>query len=279
MGFFQLLRRLGRSRTSPVVGEPSDALDEEPRRIVDLETTRTATNVLYIELRRLNTISNHIPLAGVIDPLIEITARIKQTSASAQGLVQLAARVERLTTIVARATQDNPDKGRDIVQNLLGNLQKELASITTDLKAASTRGKLDQFFNSVDNASVLHKHNNALAQIIADCTLATVHDVAKSLHELENLKLQKFYGAERPNMLYDVAGNTGISGGNAYIGGGGGEGEGPQLDMNPDERYKFGKISGGTGGTGGNGVERGGKGGTGKGPLIKMRRRFTGKKT
>jgi hypothetical protein len=33
-------------------------------------------------------------------------------------------------------------------------------------------------------------------------------------------------------------------GGYARIGGEGGEGEGPQLEMDPDERYRIGNISG-----------------------------------
>ncbi|KAF7373278.1 hypothetical protein MSAN_00536800 [Mycena sanguinolenta] len=218
----------------------------------------------------LSTVFYGIPLAAVnetIDHLLEITAHIKQTSANAQGLAQLAARIERLTPIVTGMAQDDPN-GQAIVQLL----QKELASLTMDLKAADANGKLSQFFNRVENASNLQKYNSVLAQMIADCTFTTVHDVDRSLRELESLKLEKFYDAESPNVLYDVAGETGSAGGDGRIGTEGGEGAGPQLDVDPNEPRKFRKISGGTGGTGGNGVERGGKGGTGKGPVISMRR-------
>ncbi|KAJ6476330.1 hypothetical protein C8R45DRAFT_1102588 [Mycena sanguinolenta] len=291
--FFQFLRRVGRSRTTPVGGKPSDTTEKEPspnvagkksRPTVDTKTARTATNVLVFSLRALSTIAHGIPLtgalSGTIDSLLETTAPIKQTSVNAQGFAQLAARLERLTTILTRVAQEDPGKEQVIVQNL----HKELDSMTTDLMAASARGKLDQFFNSVDNASILHKYNNALAQMIAKSTFTTVQDVTKSLRELENSKMQDSHLDNGPNVLnqYDVAGETGMTGGNGFTGGEGGEGAGPQLDMNPDERWTPGKISGGTGGSGGNGVERGGKGGTGKGPLINMRRglgaRFTAKK-
>ncbi|KAF7331210.1 hypothetical protein MSAN_02439800 [Mycena sanguinolenta] len=277
---FQFFRLRGGSPTIQVGGNPSDTMYEEaernvpgmkPEPVVGAKTAQTATNVLVFSLRALSTVSNRTPLAGVlsetIDHLLEITAHIKQTSANAQGLAQLAARIERLTPIVTGVAQADP-KGRAIVQNL----QKELASMTLDLKAADGNGKLSQFFNRVENASTLQKHNNALVQMIAECTLVSVQDVVNSLRELENSKLQDLYGAE-------MAGETGIIGSTAYIGGEGGEGAGPQLDVDPDEPRKFRKIAGGTGG---NGVERGGKGGTGKGPLINMRRgrlgaRFTAK--
>jgi hypothetical protein len=43
--------------------------------------------------------------------------------------------------------------------------------MTKDLEVARSRGKLNQFFNSVDNASSIEQHNMALAQMIADSTV------------------------------------------------------------------------------------------------------------
>ncbi|KAJ6476318.1 hypothetical protein C8R45DRAFT_1009595 [Mycena sanguinolenta] len=268
---WQFLRRVGRSRSSPVGCTDIDDLpkrnisDKRPQSvIIDTEAARTATNALVFALRTLSTVSNGIPLAGalsgIIDPLVEITTRIKQTSANAHALAQLAARINRLAPIVARMAQDDPDKGQAIVQNL----HQELVSMTDELKVAGSRGKLNRFFNSVENTSVLQKHNNVLAQMIADCTLDTVQGVSQSLRALENSKLQERYP--------DIGGGTGGTGGNGDIGGEGGEGGGPQIDMDPDERPQIGNIYGGTGGTGGIGVQVGGKGGTGKGPVINMRR-------
>ncbi|KAF8146029.1 hypothetical protein K438DRAFT_1944826 [Mycena galopus ATCC 62051] len=74
------------------------------------------------------------------------------------------------------------------------------------------------------------------------------------------------------NVMGDIAGGVGVTGSQGHIGGEGGEGSGPQLNMDPDAHYQIGHVSGGTGGTGGVGVEVGGKGGTGKGPVISMRR-------
>ena len=39
------------------------------------------------------------------------------------------------------------------------------------LDAAKARGKLNQFFNSADNSSILQMHNVALDQMIADSTV------------------------------------------------------------------------------------------------------------
>ncbi|KAF8174631.1 hypothetical protein K438DRAFT_1848656 [Mycena galopus ATCC 62051] len=226
-----------------------------------------SANVLYFALKTLSSISNNVPMAGalsgIIEPLLDITSRIEQSSVNAQGLIQLATRIEHLAPLVEETAKSDPDRGRWIVLEL----QTELASMTTDLKAASQRGKLNQFFNNADDASPLSKHNMVLAQLIADSKLVGIQEVLKSLRELESSKMED---ASSPIVMGDITGGVGSAGGHAQTGG---EGGGPQLDMDPDERYQIGNVSGGTGGTGGVGVEVGGKGGTGKGPVISMRRR------
>ncbi|KAJ7873095.1 hypothetical protein B0H14DRAFT_152347 [Mycena olivaceomarginata] len=194
---------------------------------------------------------------------------IQQTSVNAQGLVQLAARIERITPIVNDMARTNPVMGQTIVQEL----KRELTLMTQDLKDASSKGKLNQFFNSADNASALERHNMALAKLIADSTLVTVNEVLSSLREIEGSKLQKSSSPEPPIVLGDVKGGFGGAGGFSRIGGEGGEGGGPRLEMDPNERYRIGNISGGEGGTGGEGIEVGGRGGAGKGPVIGMLRR------
>jgi hypothetical protein len=77
-------------------------------------------------------------------------------------------------------------------------------------------------------------------------------------------------------------------GGDARIGGQGGDGEGPLLEIASKDNWKIGSISGefdisrmdlclqlvgGIGGPGGKGIEIGGKGGTGKAPVISSLRR------
>ncbi|KAJ7113619.1 hypothetical protein C8R44DRAFT_741201 [Mycena epipterygia] len=71
--------------------------------------------------------------------------------------------------------------------------------------------------------------------------------------------------------LDNITGGLGGTGGNAKISGEESEGEGPQLELSPNECWKIGNVSGGTGGTGGDGIEIGGKGGTGKAPVIRRR--------
>ncbi|KAJ7873083.1 hypothetical protein B0H14DRAFT_152235 [Mycena olivaceomarginata] len=268
-----------KSRTIPATtlsdSERKSGQQEIPQKkpsLITPETVRTASNVLDFALRTLSRITSGIPLggalSGIIEPLLEITGRIDQTSVNAQGLVQLAARIERITPIVNDMARTNPVMGQTIVQEL----QRELASMTQDLKDASSKGKINQFFNSADNTSALERHNMALAKLIADSTLVTVNEVLRSLREIERSKLQESPSPEPTIVLGDLKGELGSPGDYARIGGKGGEGEGPHLEMDPDERYRIGNISGGTGGNGGNGIEVGGKGGTGKGPTIMLRR-------
>ncbi|KAF7345053.1 hypothetical protein MVEN_01668300 [Mycena venus] len=240
----------------------------------NLDATRTASNALHFTLQTLHAGTRHLPLGGAvlssaIEPLLQITTRIKQTAANGHGLAQLAARIERLTPIVCEMAGSNSQKGQSIMQNF----QQELRSITEDLDAARTQDKLDQFFNSVDNSSSLQKHNMVLAQMIADSTLVTVDQVLQSLRDLENLILPESPVSDVQIVLGDITGGSGGSGNFGHIGGEGGEGEGPELELDTDLRSRIGNIFGGKGGGGGIGVEVGGKGGAGKGPVISVLRR------
>ncbi|KAF8188526.1 hypothetical protein K438DRAFT_971658 [Mycena galopus ATCC 62051] len=78
--------------------------------------------------------------------------------------------------------RDKPEQGGPFVDALKGELQ----SITDALKDADSRGKLDQFFNSEDNASSIAQHNNRLAQMIADVTLSKVDEVLQWLQDAES---------------------------------------------------------------------------------------------
>ncbi|KAJ7819175.1 hypothetical protein B0H14DRAFT_3876755 [Mycena olivaceomarginata] len=240
------------------------------------QTVRTASNVLDFALRTLSGVTSGIPpggaLSGIIEPLLKITGHIEQTSVNTQGLVQLAARIERITPIINDMAQANPSKGQTIVQEL----QRELASMTHDLKDAGSKGKLGQFFSSADKGSPLERHNTALVKLIAGYTGVKVDEVLGSLRKIEGSKLQGSSSRKPTIVLGDLKGESGSPGAHGHIGGEGGEGGeggGPQLELDPDERYRIGNISGGTGGTGGNGIEVGGKGGTGKGPVTSMLRR------
>ncbi|KAJ7449999.1 hypothetical protein B0H11DRAFT_2078002 [Mycena galericulata] len=193
---------------------------------------------------------------------------IQQTSANAQGLAQLAERIQLLTPIIVSETASPPSKSR-----IVEALERELQSITKDLEAFGSRGKLQQFFNSSENAACLARHNMSLMQIVSTATLANVHDVREILKNAEVNFNSSQPMKRRPEVgMRDITGGFGGTGAYARFGGEGGEGEGPRLDIEHGENLKFGKISGGTGGAGGAGVEVGGKGGTGKGPVIVFRR-------
>ncbi|KAF7373295.1 hypothetical protein MSAN_00538600 [Mycena sanguinolenta] len=257
-----------KSRTTPSPGKSSAGDDRRHELVKEKfrpngETAESVANVLVFSLKTLSNIDNISEVGapnGIIDALLGVVGQVQQTPANEQSLAQLAARIERLTSIVTEMAESDPEKGQGIVENL----QKELASMIEQLNAARDKGELSQFFNSTDNSAILQNHNMALDQMIADSTFLTVHEVAKSLRDLENSKMQQL----RP----EITGGTGGPGGSGHVGGEGGEGGGPQIDMDPGERAQIGNVSGGTGGTGGAGVQVGGKGGTGKGPVINLRR-------
>ncbi|KAJ6542769.1 hypothetical protein B0H19DRAFT_1171841 [Mycena capillaripes] len=186
------LRRLSlrKARTSSVTSRseqtPEKNLPEEICSPISMSNgPQTPKNALKFALKTLSTVSKHIPLgstlSSIIDPLLYIAERIDQTFVNAHGLVELAARIETLAPIVSEMVERDPNRGQTVVEAL----RRELQSITTDLEAARSQGKLNQFFNSADNASSLSKHNRALAQMIADSTLVSVHEVLKTLHKRE----------------------------------------------------------------------------------------------
>ncbi|KAJ7502692.1 hypothetical protein B0H11DRAFT_2188470 [Mycena galericulata] len=247
------------------------------------EATHTAINVLKLALTTLSAVSSNIPLAGVlsgvIDPLLAIADRIQQTSDNQKGLVELSARIELLAPVLSETGNNRRIQGQlvEALNRLLERrvLYRELYSIKEDLDAASSRGTLAQFFNSEDNSSSLAKHNATLTQMIADSTFSTVNEVLKNVQALEWKFSQSppAVGAEGINEMGNITGGLGGTGGHARTGGQGGEGDGPQLDISAQERWKIGDISGGTGGGGGTGIDVGGKGGTGKAPVIRISRR------
>ncbi|KAJ7704629.1 hypothetical protein B0H14DRAFT_3173141 [Mycena olivaceomarginata] len=206
MHFRQLFSRR-KARTVPTTkrsdSERKSQQQEIPQKkpsLLNPETVRTASNALEFALRTLSGITSGIPLGGalrgIINPLLEITGRIEQTSVNEKGLTKLAARIEYITPIVNDVAHTN--------QAIVQELQQELASITQDLNVASSKGKLNQFFNSADNASALEGHNTALDQLIAGSTFVTVNEVRKSLREIERSKLQESPSPEPPIVLGDV---------------------------------------------------------------------------
>ncbi|KAJ7743394.1 hypothetical protein B0H16DRAFT_1561645, partial [Mycena metata] len=266
----QFLRRLSpfhkSSRLPPGVQDVSESAPASERENDEISITvnssngaATTRNVLKFSLSTLSAISANVPfgsvLSAVIEPLLTIVGRIEQTSSNAQGLIELAARIELLSPVVSKMAENPRDSG------IVERLRRELQSITTDLQAARLHGKLNQFFNSDDNTSSLQKHNIILAQLIADSTMVTVHEVLKEIQQQSKFQFE----------LGNITGGLGGAGGSGLrIGGQGGDGEGPKVNLDAECRWKMGDISGGTGGPGGDGVEVGGQGGVGRGPVVSM---------
>ncbi|KAJ7028178.1 hypothetical protein C8F04DRAFT_1120203 [Mycena alexandri] len=174
---FRRLSSFRKARTRPPPSVPSTKDSTTSKRDIEEEkpatnsgnASATTRNVLKFALKTLSIASANVPFASLlsaaIEPLLAITDRIEQISSNAQGLIELAARIELLTPIVSQMTEDS--RGERVIDTL----QRELQSITRDLEVARSQDKLDQFFNSVDNNSSLQKHNMNLTQLIADSTV------------------------------------------------------------------------------------------------------------
>ncbi|KAJ7634533.1 hypothetical protein FB45DRAFT_469082 [Roridomyces roridus] len=147
----------------------------------------TAKNVVKMALTTLSATSSNIPICGiitsVIDPLLLIMTQLDLTSANVQGLVELAARIERLTPLVADMGEVNSVSERE--RRFIDDLTCELESIGTDVSEAQAQGTLTRFFNSRDDAAGLARHNATLAQLVADATLVCMQEVRRTLRSME----------------------------------------------------------------------------------------------
>ncbi|KAJ6476332.1 hypothetical protein C8R45DRAFT_1077248 [Mycena sanguinolenta] len=271
---FEQIAKLKRALTQFLGADKSEEKESEPimpTKTPEPETgagtARTAANMLKFALKQLSSISSSIPIGGIlssiVDPLLDITERIEvrpvrnyptitidgdartqQTSDNAKGLIQLALRIERLTPIVTRTAENDPQKGQGIAEKL----QKELASIITELEVARSRGELNQFFNSADNTSILNEHNTALDRLIAECT-----EIAESFRELSLIPIQ---------VLPVLKGGYGRQGGKSANTGGL-----VSLGVNGWVQ-RTNTVQGGFGGGGGPGDVQGGRGGVGQAPKF-----------
>ncbi|KAK7012899.1 hypothetical protein R3P38DRAFT_3011457 [Favolaschia claudopus] len=235
--------------------------------------TQAASNALYLSLRTLSTVSNRVPggepVSAILDPLLDLTDRVEHKSNNACNLAQLAARIECLTPVVGNLAKDNSEQARAFIKSL----ENELSFMKKELEKAQAEGKLKQFFHADHNTMIIERHNMGLAQLIADSTLVTVHEVLTSLRELEKSKIADPSSSTLgpPHVCHFTGGSGGMGSSGTPIGGEGEDGEGPHLSLEPDGMVTY-SVSGGSGGQGGAGTEVGGKGGTGKAPVIIMRR-------
>ncbi|KAJ7325590.1 hypothetical protein DFH08DRAFT_817264 [Mycena albidolilacea] len=263
-----------------VASEPIASLASSPRS----DPNTISPTALQTTLQKFIS-STPADLVPVLRDLSALTKRIEQTPANVKGLGELVALLEDLGPTVAELAERETSQWQTFVEDF----ERELQLLTEDLEAAWSQGRLDDFFSAANTSSFV-KHKLALVQTIADCTRVMVDDVLGTVHGVGGLKLHSLSSSGAPIISGDVTGGIGGTGDTAHIGGEGGEGGGPQLDLDPNERYRVSNVSGeylhhdfgsncclqsvgGTGGTGGVGVEVGGKGGKGMGPVISALRR------
>jgi hypothetical protein len=74
-------------------------------------------------------------------------------------------------------------------------VHRELQSLTEDLEAAWSQGRLDDFFSVVNNTSSFVKHKLVLVQTIADCTVSLQFSDCSPLFNFDSwLWLTRFSG-------------------------------------------------------------------------------------
>jgi hypothetical protein len=195
-------RPFGKARVHPKVTHATEPASRKTKRSKHPEEPQTARNALKLALETLRTISATIPmgsaLSGVIDSMLAVTNRIEvrratfdsqlvltccfqQCSANTHGFIQIAARIEHIMGILSETpNQGLLDELHESVTPRVkyycdSSVLRELRSIMADLEVASSLGKLDQFFNTTQNASCIAKHNARLTQII--CTTAVRVDL------------------------------------------------------------------------------------------------------
>ncbi|KAF7345051.1 hypothetical protein MVEN_01668000 [Mycena venus] len=288
MNISGLLRRRRKTRTNPTPTIPTSFSDPpptsgrnfleeiEPPLINGSITVRTASNALQAILAlgsSAGDIQLRKALASTIDPLLERAVGIRQTASNEQDLGELATRIKRLTSMVSEMARDTTN----LEQTNVETAQGELESIIRKLEVACLQGDFEPLFDPTDNA-YLEKHNLSLALLTQ--IYQTVRKVDQSVRKLEidrnSLTAANMEGSSPSQVQIvrrDITGEVGDAGTPGLIGGEGGYGAGPILDLDPEAPSEIGNISGGTGGPGGVGGDVGGKGGAGGGPVIRGLRR------
>ncbi|KAK7052577.1 hypothetical protein R3P38DRAFT_2861201 [Favolaschia claudopus] len=254
---------LSRSEGTVTVVSAPESNPKESRPYIDAGTGHTAANALHFSLeilsKALSATPLSVPLGAVIDSLLKLTDRFKETSSNAQNLIKLSKRITCLNPVIEGLATDDPTEAQVFIESL----KSVLDSICKDLQAAEAEGKLAQFFNAEENTLTIEKHNTELTQLVNDAMLFPVYDTNRMVHKL---------GSESPSQCEIIGGFGGMGGPGYYYGGEGGHGEGPELNLPlvPDIPRLPGnwKISGGTGGQGGPSFMKGGMGGTGEGPIL-----------
>ncbi|KAK6991455.1 hypothetical protein R3P38DRAFT_2803759 [Favolaschia claudopus] len=232
------------------------------------------------------------PLSAIIDPLLDLTSRVQQTSKNKESFVQLATRLDQLRLIVEDLATTDPGRCAANVQSL----SRALGSFAKDMATASKEGTFAQFFNSDDNAATIQKHNEVFAGLISDLTLGISSELLRSVKEMEyspesagivrslpsicgNFHHRSFthdksvnFNALPPSKSLKILGGilerVEPAAKVEQVKSEGKEG----LEWVP--YLKCPQVAGGTGGQGGSGLDIGGEGGVGSGPVIGRRSHF-----
>ncbi|KAF5342744.1 hypothetical protein D9758_015924 [Tetrapyrgos nigripes] len=209
---------------------------------------KTQLNMVKFTIQSLRKLADGAPVPGVgaaFATLLDVINNVQQSRDNEEGLEKLKERFTRLTPIFSHIAEDREEETK--LYPIVEGIALEVKSLTDDLHAASKQGKISQFFNNTDNASVLSKHILVLDQIVADSS----HSTKMNRNSAVNVT--------------NVTAGDGAEGGSSAIAGGAGGLQG-RLSLNHDHSvfYVIYPI-GGSGGQGGWGPTAGGAGGAGGG--------------
>ncbi|KAJ7352689.1 hypothetical protein DFH08DRAFT_859644, partial [Mycena albidolilacea] len=151
-------------------------------------------------LRDLSALTKRIEVSSDSVYLLLSYISIQQTPANVKGLGELVALLEDLGPIVVELAERKTSQGQTFVEDL----EWELQSLTEDLEAAWSQGRLDDFFGAANNISSFVKHKLVLVQTIADCTRFMVNEVLGTVRGVGGLKLHYLSSSGAPIMSGDV---------------------------------------------------------------------------
>ncbi|KAF5343188.1 hypothetical protein D9758_016922 [Tetrapyrgos nigripes] len=244
---------------------PDKQLEAPIRKSRGTNFGETQLSMVKFTIQTLQKLADSAPVPGLgaaFATLLDVLNNVQQTRDNEEGLEKLKERFNRLTPIFSHIAEHQEEETK--LHPIIEGIALEVKSLTDDLRAASKRGKISQFFNSTDNASALSKHIMVLDQIVAsDSTKMNRNSVM--------------------NVTNLTAGDGAEGGSSAIAGGAGGAGGAFKVSTKDGVSYNYsglqGRLSlnhghsvfytiyriGGSGGKGGWGFTTGGDGGDGGG--------------
>lgn len=158
------------------------------------KSNRTVINAVKLMLQALRAGSQISPLPGLsvaFDSLLTVIIKVETMSDNLEGFGDFLDRLNTLQSTLSRF--DGTGKANTGLAHLLESLQRELESLRSDIDTAISRGRLERFINSTEDASSLATHSSRLDRIISqltlDVTTSTNHrvdEVRRSVIRVEN---------------------------------------------------------------------------------------------